>query len=218
MLDTFKEALFEICENGIRAMLSSLLYRKDVYIYIPVTDEQALVQDNILQELEASIKMIEREKFELFKAASRKATKVDYTWLINVPSYHYKIPTMDRMEVEALAYKIRPEDTLKCVKCFRSLVTPDTGLGEVTLILLSVLRKQVSQYQFDKVPPNTDSAVSAWSVIRKIRSDSKVYPVMRDLEGDLQLNNVNVSSIDFNAKDVVSAASSEVWEEGLEKV
>ena len=115
-------------------------------MYVPGVDEQALAQDCIMHELDQTIKSMEKENFELFKANTRKLSKVDYTWLITIPCKHYKIPPMTRMEIETLGYKIKPEDITYCLRLFKSQVSITTPIPQIPITLAQILRQVTTEY------------------------------------------------------------------------
>jgi len=192
MLGSIKTVLTDAYEGSLRSILSSLINRKNVYMYVPETDSQALVQENIMYELDGMIKLFERHQFEVFKDNARRSSKVDYTWLISIPFKRYRMPPMERMEIETLAYGIKPVHTSYCIKLFRSNIHHKTSMIDIPGIMIQSLRSVLTEYEVIRYT----SELSKGNILRKIRSESKVYPSTNVIEDTFVI--VNTASVGLN--------------------
>ena len=172
MLESFKTALYEAYEGSLRSILLTIINRKNAYMYMPEPDKQTLVQDRIISELENTIKFFEKKKIELQKEKIRQKSKVDYTWLMNIPYKKYKIPSLERMEIETIAYQIRPEDVGLCIRRFKDQIIRSTVPGDIPNLMMQTLRKLLDDYEVEKYT----TEFTRNTFLRRIRSESKVYP------------------------------------------
>lgn len=178
MLASLKTVINEAYEGSLRLLLTTLINRKHVYMYVPEVDGQALVQDRIISELDATIKFFEHKKFEIFKEKARKNTKVDYTWLISVPYRQYRMPPLERMEIETLAYKVKSEHVGLCIKQFKSLINSSTKVSDIPSLMRETLRKLLGDYELQ----NYRAEISRGSIFKRIRSEQKIYPCKETME------------------------------------
>ena len=172
MLESLKTVINDAYEGSLRLILSTLINRKNVYMYIPEVDDQALVQERIMSELDATIKFFEHKTFEIFKEKARRNSKVDYTWLISVPYRQYKIPPLERMEIETLAYQIRPEHVGQCIRQFKSLITSSSKVADIASLMKQTLRKILGDYEIE----HYKAEITRGNILKRMRSEQKVYP------------------------------------------
>ena len=173
MLGALKTVLADAYEGGLRSILSGLLNRKHVYMYVPEANKQAVVQDRITCELDTTIKFFLRKKFDQFKEEARQRNKCDYSWLISIPAPRYKIPSLERMEIESLAYQVKPEHVGECIRQFRARFSGTTTVEDIPSLMIHTLRKILGEYESERY--NSEISRPS-SVLRRMRSEPKVYP------------------------------------------
>lgn len=198
MLGSLKTKINETYEGSLKLLLSSLMNRKNAYMYTPEVDNQAIVQDRILSELDSIIRFFERKKFEVFKENARKKSKVDYTWLISVPYKPYKIPPLERMEIETLAYQIKPEHVGFCLNQFKNQINSDTQVMDIPLILKQTVKKRLGDYEKERY----QTQLARGSLLRRMRSDPRVCPSLtelQDMKEGVVISNSIAITVTFNS-------------------
>ena len=185
MLGSVKTAVNEAYEGGLRSLLSKLLNRKNAYMYSPQPDKQTLVQDRILSELETTLKFFEKKTFEVHKEKLRQKSKVDYTWLMSIPYKQYKMLPLERMEIETLAYQIKPEDVGPIVRRFNEQIIQGTTITHIPTLMMQTLRKMLGEYEIERYA----TELSRTSIMRRIRSESRVYPELFEMKDVVVITN-----------------------------
>ena len=195
MLGTFKTSLSEAYEGSLRSLLYRLINRKHAYMYTPTVDSQSVVQESIMAELDLTVKFFEKREFEMFKEKARQSSKADYTWLITVPIKSYKIRPLERMEIETLAYQIKPEHLNTCIRQFRKQINIETETDDLSGMMKQTLRKILGEYEVLRYT----SELNKMGLLQRIRSETRVYPAMGDQQHQLQHQAViaNSNSLTF---------------------
>ena len=112
---------------------------------VPGRDEKTLVMDTLMSELEYHIKELEAMAREKEQNERRRATGVDYSWLISAPPKSYEIPQLERLELEELCYKVKPEETGKILSLFRDTLYNDPPPKDLPRILKSCISQIIEQ-------------------------------------------------------------------------
>ena len=192
MLGSFKTSISEAYEGSLRSILYRLINRKNAYMYAPTIDSQSVVQESIMGELDLTVKFFEKREFEIFKERARQTSKADYTWLITVPIKSYKIRPLERMEIETLAYQIKPEHLNTCIRQFRNRISLETETEDLPALMKQTLRKILGEYEVIRYT----TELNKMGLLKRIRSETRVYPASPDHQPD-QAVITNSNSVNF---------------------
>ncbi|XP_033744666.1 protein RD3-like [Pecten maximus] len=111
----------------------------------PERDQQSQVSDSLMNELDFQIKELERLERENDLDKKRKESGVDYSWLISTPTKSYEVPQLERLELEGLCYKVKPEETGKVLNLFRDALFNEPKPSELSRILRACIRQVLEQ-------------------------------------------------------------------------
>ncbi|XP_028840474.1 protein RD3 [Denticeps clupeoides] len=101
---------------------------------------EELVQNTLMLELSALLKYTERQRLERASELRRRASCVDYSWLVNRRRSSFELPPREVLELQDLCSKIRPSMCGPVILRVRRLVTEfEPELSEVSRIFRSVL-------------------------------------------------------------------------------
>ena len=152
----------------------------------PVKAESDVVCEALMIELESQIKDVERINRDVEREKRRMSKIADYSWLISTPSKSFEIPQIERLALEHLASKVRPEDSGSIISEFRDAVE---GIPRDTSELPQVMRCLIEKNLLER-PNKSEETESTlrWmtrslSQLRSIsnHTSGRVYPV-EDIE------------------------------------
>ncbi|EDO36221.1 predicted protein [Nematostella vectensis] len=160
---------------GLKKRPTEAPYSKPDYI---------LVCETILCELEGQIKSLEDRQQEMEKEEKRKACIADYSWLISSPERKsFQIPPAQRLTLEDLAAKVRPEDSSEILSQFRKVLESQKL---VPRDLPQIMQCVIERYLSERKDSDSDTTMqwisrsvsgigSSFKTLRS-HSSSKVYP------------------------------------------
>ncbi|KAJ7351886.1 retina development in camera-type eye [Desmophyllum pertusum] len=155
----------------------------------PAKADCDVVCEALMMELECQIKDVERINREVDRDKKRMANIADYTWLISTPEKSFEIPQMERLALEELASKVRPEDSGDVISEFRNVVE---GIPRNVTELSQVMRCIIEKNLIERSTKNDDDSTFRWltrsmSQLRTLTSHTsgKVYPIT-----DIELQNL----------------------------
>lgn len=138
-----------------------------------------------MMELECQIKEIERINREGEREKKRMANIADYSWLISTPQKSFEIPQMERLALEDLASKVRPEDSGNVISEFRGIVE---GIPRDVKEIPQVMRCIIDKHLLERSQHSEESTfrwlTRSMSQLRTLsnHTSGKVYPATDDLE------------------------------------
>ena len=151
----------------------------------PAKAESDVVCEALMMELECQIKEIERINRDVEREKKKMANIADYSWLISAPQKSFEIPQMERLALEELASKVRPEDSGDVISEFRNVVE---GIPRDVTELSQVMRCIIEKHLLESSATKNDESTFRWltrsmSQLRTLtnHTSGKVYPVT-DLE------------------------------------
>lgn len=151
----------------------------------PSKPDSVLVAETLMNELESQMKIIEDLQAEREREEKRRKNTADYSWLISTPSRHnYQISPVDRLVLEELATKVRPEDSGEIISQFRTMVeSRPFDIPEIPKVFRCIIERYLAEtMEMDNSSTLkwlTRSLTDLGSNIKTIRSQSssKVYPL-----------------------------------------
>ena len=152
----------------------------------PVKADSDVVCEALLTELESQMRDVERINREVEREKKRVANIADYSWLITTPQKSLEIPQIERLALEQLASKVRPEDSGNIISEFRDAVE---GIPRNTKELPQVMRCLIEKNLLERSNKSEESeSTLRWitrsmSQLRTLTShpSGRVYPV-EDIE------------------------------------
>ena len=157
----------------------------------PVKADSDVVCEALMLELESQIKDVERINREVEREKKRIANEADYSWLISSPPKAFEIPHLERLALEQLASKVRPEDSGDVISEFRDAVE---GIPRDTRELPQVMRCIIEKNLVERPNKSEESeSTLRWltrsmSQLRTFTSHTsgRVYPL-----SDIELQDVH---------------------------
>ena len=140
----------------------------------PEKDSKVVVVDTILQELEYHIKELERLAHEKELDDRRRHTGVDYSWLISTAPKGFEIPQLQRLQLEELCYKIKPEECGRILSLFRDSIYNEPLPSHLPQIMRSCIIQIIEQRP--KEDTLTDWVSKRTLSLTRIRPNPKVSP------------------------------------------
>lgn len=156
----------------------------------PVKAESDVVCEALMEELESQIKDVDRINREVEREKKKMANEADYSWLISTPPKSFEIPQMERLVLEQLASKVRPQDSGNVISGFRDAVQ---GIPRDPKELPQVMRCIIEKNLLERSNKSEETeSTLRWitrsmSQLRTLTSQSsgRVYPV-----ADIELEDV----------------------------
>lgn len=151
----------------------------------PAKADSDVVCEALMMELECQIKDIERINREGEREKKRMANIADYSWLISTPQKSFEIPQMERLALEELASKVRPEDSGNVISEFRGIVE---GIPRDVKEIPQVMRCIIDKHLLERSQHSEESTfrwlTRSMSQLRTLsnHTSGKVYPATDDLE------------------------------------
>lgn len=147
----------------------------------PEKDTKVVVVDTIIHELEYHIKELERIVHDKEIDDRRRNTGVDYSWLISTAPKGFEIPQLQRLELEELCYKIKPEECSRILSLFRDSLFNDPLPSHLPRIMRSCIIQVIEQRP--KEETLTEWVSKRTLSLTRIRPNPKVSPSqLRDPE------------------------------------
>lgn len=178
------ESLYLQTNSTLMVSLTSLGLRLKARDSPPAKAESDVVCEALMMELECQIKEVERINREGEQEKKRMANIADYSWLISAPQKSFEIPQMERLALEELASKVRPEDSGDVISEFRNIVE---GIPRDVTELSQVMQCIIEKKLLERSTKNEDSTFKwltrSMSQLRTLtnHTSGRVYPV-KDLE------------------------------------
>ncbi|XP_022793585.1 uncharacterized protein LOC111332501 [Stylophora pistillata] len=151
----------------------------------PAKADSDVVCEALMMELECQIKDIERINREGEREKKRMANIADYSWLISTPQKSFEIPQMERLALEQLASKVRPEDSGNVISEFRSIIEGiPRDVKEIPQVMRCIIDKHLLETSQDIEESTFRWLTRSMSQLRTLsnHTSGKVYPVTDDLE------------------------------------
>lgn len=144
--------------------------------------ESDVVCEALMEELDSQIKDVARINREVEREKKKTANQADYSWLISTPPKSYQIPHMERLTLEQLASKVRPEDSGNVISEFRDIVEGiPRDVEELPKIMRFVIEKNYLERPIkDHQPESTLRWLTrSFSQLRTFTnpSSARIYPV-----------------------------------------
>ncbi|XP_031562849.1 uncharacterized protein LOC116298495 [Actinia tenebrosa] len=151
----------------------------------PSKPDSVLVAETLMNELESQMKIIEDLKAEREREEKRRKNTADYSWLISTPNRHnYQLSPVDRLVLEELSTKVRPEHSGEIISQFRTMLeTRSFELSEIPKVFRCLIERYLAETKdldnSSTLKWLTRSLTDLGSSIKTIRSQSssKVYPL-----------------------------------------
>lgn len=140
----------------------------------PEKDTKVVVVDTIIHELEYHIKELERIVHDKEIDDRRRNTGVDYSWLISTAPKGFEIPQLQRLELEELCYKIKPEECSRILSLFRDSLFNDPLPSHLPRIMRSCIIQVIEQRP--KEETLTEWVSKRTLSLTRIRPNPKVSP------------------------------------------
>ena len=152
----------------------------------PVKADGDVVCEALLMELESQIRDVERINREVEREKKRAANIADYSWLITTPQKSFEIPQIERLALEQLAAKVRPEDSGNIISEFRDAVE---GIPRNTKELPQVMRCLIEKNLLERQNKGEESESTLRWITRSMsqlrtltnHTSGRIYPV-EDIE------------------------------------
>lgn len=152
----------------------------------PVKADGDVVCEALLMELESQIRDVERINREVEREKKRVANIADYSWLITTPPKSFEIPQIERLALEQLAAKVRPEDSGNIISEFRDAVE---GIPRNTKELPQVMRCLIEKNLLERQNKGEESESTLRWITRSMsqlrtltnHTSGRIYPV-EDIE------------------------------------
>ena len=140
-------------------------------------NDALVVQESLLMELDFQIREAERRLKEEEEELKRQKSGVDYSWLVNQPPKVYEMPQLERLELEEVCAKVKPNESGQVIMMFRGSLSREPPPHEIPRILRAII------IQILEGRPKEET-MTEWVVKRtaslatlRIRPQSKVTPL-----------------------------------------
>jgi len=148
----------------------------------PVRADSDVVCEALMMELESQIKEVERINREVEREKKRIANEADYSWLISAPPKPFEIPHIERLALEQLASKVRPEHSGDVISEFRDAVEGiPRDTRELPQVMRCIIEKNLVERSNNSEEPESTLRwlTRSMSQLRTLSSHTsgRVYPV-----------------------------------------
>ena len=132
----------------------------------------------------------------------------DYSWLVAAPmNTWYKMPQVERLELEELCSKVKPDECSRVITAFRQALCPDTPLEHISRLLrASILQVLDGRPKVDTIPEWLSKSLGNLGRMRP-RSARKVTPLSELTCDDLEMQGTPETSVSTVSMSVSSTNS-----------
>ncbi|XP_078001170.1 protein RD3-like [Glandiceps talaboti] len=134
----------------------------------PEKSESVVVTESLLLELDTQMRECERVVREKEHDDKMRRSNVDYSWLISTQPKAYEMPQIQRLEIEELCTKVKPQESGKVITRFREVLDRDPQVQEIPLLF-----KAVIQHVLQERPK--EESMGEW-VLKRTASLTKLRP------------------------------------------
>lgn len=153
--------------------------------------EPAMVAESLMMELEYQIQEAVQAEQERKTEEKRKATGVDYSWLMSPSTKSFEMPQVERMEIEEMCLKIKPTECGKVITMFRDSLLRNPPVHEIPRCLRAVVTQVL-----DTRPKEDTNTIPEWLTksFTKLRpTSSRIMPI-NTVSQDVELQRASSSS------------------------
>lgn len=160
---------------------------------IMVCESLLMELDFQMQETEAAIR--ERELEE----RRQRNGGVDYSWLVSDHPKPYEMPQLERLELEELCMKVKPEECGRVISSFReSIACQERPVSEIPRVLKAVIHPIIEGRPKEETMP--EWMMRSLTNLTKIRPSRSIVPITDDI-------NKSHSSLHTNSDQVFTISS-----------
>ena len=168
----------------------------------PEKSESVLVTESLLMELDYQMREAEERMKQVKQDHKRKISGgVDYGWLCMTREKPFEMAQLERLELEELCKKIKPDECGRVILMFRDALVREPEVHEVPRILRAVICQVLDGRPKEETMPE-------W-VMRSITSLSKFRPNTRVSPIDIQDDSEGVSQNSTSMKSTSNVGSGE---------
>ncbi|XP_076447657.1 protein RD3-like [Babylonia areolata] len=171
--------------DGLRS-----IWRRNEPPRISRHNEHMSVAESLLSEVDYHIQELDQALQRQRRFEQRSRTGVDYSWLISEAPKPYKIPQLERLELEELCMKLEPCEYSKVVMLFRNAVVKELKTENLPRIMRSCVLQALEQRPKQH---SVRSSISDWVnqrtyslVSLKIKPPTRIKPATEDIDIEMQ--------------------------------
>ena len=90
-------------------------------------------------ELSNEVEQADLVRIENERRAREDKMGVDYSWLVIKPPKPYSIPQLERLELEELCMKVKPQESAVIIRTFRAALVREPHVEEIPKIFRAVI-------------------------------------------------------------------------------
>ncbi|KAL8595153.1 hypothetical protein ACOMHN_013826 [Nucella lapillus] len=157
-------------------------------------DEHLSVADTLLAEVDFHIQELEQVLSMRHREEQIMRTGVDYTWLVSEQQKVYRVPQLERLELEEICLKLAPTECSRVVTMFRESLLREPKLEDLARIMRSCVLQVLEGRPRAQ---SLSSSISEWVNRHTSMVSLKVKPAIRvgpsgsdDSDIEMQAENV----------------------------
>ena len=161
----------------------------------PEKPENVVVAESLLMELDYQMKeAAERMKLQEQENKRRMSGGVDYSWLVIAKDKQYEMPQLERLELEDICMKIKPDECGRVIIMFRDALVRDPDVQEIPRILRAVLHQVLDGRPKEESMP--EWVMKSITSLSKYRPNPRISPIdaSEDSEGRVSRKRSSTSS------------------------
>lgn len=98
-----------------------------------------VVMESLLMELDYEVEQADLLRIESERRSREQAMGVDYSWLVIKPPKPYLIPQLERLELEELCMKVKPQESAVIIRMFRAALVREPLVEDIPKIFRAVI-------------------------------------------------------------------------------
>ena len=141
----------------------------------PEKPESVIVAESLLMELDYQLKEAhERHKSQQQELKRKMSGGVDYSWLATPKEKPYEMPQLDRLELEDLCMKVKPDECGRVIIAFRETLTREPEQHEIPRNLRACIHQVLDGRPKEETMP--EWVMRSFSSLSKYRPNPRISP------------------------------------------
>ena len=142
----------------------------------PEKPENVVVAESLLMELDYQMKEAnDRWKAQQQEQRRRLSGGVDYSWLVISKEKQYEMPQLDRLELEDICMKIKPDECGRVIIMFRDSLLREPEVQEIPRILRAIIHQVLEGRPKEDTMP--EWVMKSLTSLSKYRPNPRVSPI-----------------------------------------
>jgi len=142
----------------------------------PEKPENVMVAESILMELDYQLREADEQvRQKIHEEKSKSAGGVDYSWLSITKEKPYEVPQLERLELEEMCLKVKPDECGRVILMFRDALVREPDVHEIPRIMRAVICQVLEGRPKEETMP--EWVMRSITSLTKFRPNPRISPI-----------------------------------------